>query len=67
MFGHWMLKATKPAATAIRVETITKRRVNAKVGGSEALAARRWAFRSARALAAGGSCGPRSMLRIMRS
>ena len=45
----------------------TKRLVNAPAGLGAWRAARRAAFRSARALAAGGSDGPRSMLRIMRS
>lgn len=67
MFGQRRLNATKPAAIAMSIVTIMKRDVKAYVGGTDARAALLCAFRSARAFAAGGSAGPRSMLRIMRS
>jgi hypothetical protein len=54
------------------IETRTKRRVKTPLlravpDPGPLRAARRAAFRSARAFAPGGSEGPRSMLRIMRS
>ncbi len=66
MFGHWKLKARKPAARATTMVRIQKRRDDRADADDPRRALLRAAVRSARARAAGGNEGPRSMLFIWR-